>query len=495
MIDFLNIEKYKENNRIEAKKALGGLPRSIWETYSAFANALGGVLLLGVEEHKDKSLHPVNLPDPEKLIKEFWSIINNPIRVNTNILSEKDVYTLEVNGNHIIVINVPRAQRVDKPIFIDNNPLTGTYRRNGEGDYRCSVEEVQAMLRDAEIKTPDMTVLEEMSLDVLDFDCVRRYRYRMKKVRPGHRWEKLKDIDFLEKLGAVCRIPCKEVSSNSKNTEEVALETEFHPTAAGLLMFGYEYEIVKEFPDFFLDYQEQMGEDEEITHRIVSSYGDWSGNICDFYFRVHDKITEGMEVSEDTKDAVYNALREAVANSIINADYYGNCGIEIIKNKSMITISNPGSFRIDVNEAISGGKSDPRNAAIIKMFTMVNVSENSGSGIPNIYRVWKKQGWKEPVIKEFFEPEEIMLMLPLEKEDSRLTHIYHKSKKVRRQMSSPIEEIIEYLTENISATSSELAVYLGMNSLQTKNILSKMIEREIVEVRDNNKSKFYSMKA
>ena len=28
MIDFSHLEKYRENNRIEAKKALGGLPRS-----------------------------------------------------------------------------------------------------------------------------------------------------------------------------------------------------------------------------------------------------------------------------------------------------------------------------------------------------------------------------------------------------------------------------------------------------------------------------------
>jgi len=146
VLDFDNLEKYRENNRIEAKQALGGLPESIWETYSAFANAQGGIILLGVEELEDKSLHALDLLDPQWLIEDFWNLIQNPSVTNINILSPEHVQVHQVDGKQIIAITVPEADPGQKPVYIENDLWRGTYYRSGEGDYRCSKEQIAQML-------------------------------------------------------------------------------------------------------------------------------------------------------------------------------------------------------------------------------------------------------------------------------------------------------------------------------------------------------------
>ena len=404
MLDFFNIEKYKENNRLEAKAAAVGLPKSLWATYSAFANTNGGIILLGVTEDAQHQLHVEGVNDADVLVIDFWNIINNQSKISINVLNDKDVIVREFDGKKIIIISVPRAQRYDKPIYLDGN-LFSSYKRNGEGDYRCTKEVIQAMLRDASPKTQDMLVLGNMNLDVFDKDTIKRYRIRMQGIRPGHVWEALEDVDFLYRIGAVGR----------------DADGKLHPTAAGLLMFGYEYEIVREYPHYFLDYREKLDDDTRWSDRFVSSSGDWSGNIYDFYFRVYNRIAQSVKVPfaldgisriDDTE--LHKALREALANTLINADYYGNTGVVIERNITSITMTNAGTFRIDLDEAINGGISDPRNSGLIKMFSLINIGERAGSGLPMIFKAWTGTDFAMPDITEKENPDRVCLILPVE---------------------------------------------------------------------------------
>ena len=111
---------------------------------------------------------------------------------------------------------------------------------------------------------------------------------------------------------------------------------------------------------------------------------------------------------------MHKALREALANTLINADYYGNTGVVIERNITSITMTNAGTFRIDLDEAINGGISDPRNSGLIKMFSLINIGERAGSGLPMIFKAWTGTDFAMPDITEKENPDRVCLILPVE---------------------------------------------------------------------------------
>ena len=321
MINLDKLEEYRENNRIEAKTALGGLPKSIWETYSAFANTLGGVILLGVQEYKDKSFHLVDLPDPEGMKQEFWNAVNDPKVASVNILSPDNIRIENVSGNHIIIIEIPRAGRTNRPVFVDGIPQH-SYRRNGEGDYRCSHEEYQAMVRDASLRSNDMLVLEEMGMDVFEPESIHAFRQRMRISRPGHIWENLGEREFLLQIGAAA----------------AGDDGAIHPVIGGLLMFGTEKDIRRVFPQYSPVYQTGLTLPVSRDGSVSSSSGNWSGNVPDFYFRVCDKLRMDLRGLKNgirfDEGSLFDVIREALANCLVNADYFGKAGIRVIAYRS-----------------------------------------------------------------------------------------------------------------------------------------------------------------
>ena len=110
VFDLKNFDYYREGNRLEVKKAKGGLPNSLWDTYSSMANCYGGVILLGVVEREDGSFSTTGLQNIEKLKKDFWNGINDRKKVSLNLLTDDDIKTYEIHGDVVLAIHIPRAR-------------------------------------------------------------------------------------------------------------------------------------------------------------------------------------------------------------------------------------------------------------------------------------------------------------------------------------------------------------------------------------------------
>jgi predicted HTH transcriptional regulator len=466
MIDIQNLTVYSENNRIEAKRAKGGLPGSLWETYSAFANTDGGIILLGVDEDENHALVATGVDDAHKMVGDFWNMVNNRQKISLNLLTDRMVNVREVDGKDVITIEVPRADRRHRPVFVGADPMRGTYRRNFEGDYLCTTEEVAAMYRDASDVSIDQRVIVDMDIDVIDLDTLHRYRNRFAQFHAVHKWNDEGDDVFMRRIGAV------------------ALSAEdrlFHPTLAGLLMFGHEYDIVRECPHYFLDYQERLMEDVRWSHRLVSTSGDWSGNLYDFFFSVYPRlvsdlpkpfVTDGLNRIDETP--LHLALREVLLNQLAHADHYGRQGIVIVKGRDEITLSNPGDIRIGLDVALEGGVSDPRNETIMKMFSLVGIGERAGSGIPDFTNTWKTYEGEEPQYVITHSPDRTRLVIPCKLVGNVVDKVSDKPKMVDKVVDKA--EIRRFLVEKWSINEKVVD--------RMVDILALIREKQVVRMED-----------
>ena len=485
-----HFDEYREDNRREVKKANGGLPNSLWDTYSAFANCYGGVIILGIKEEENGSWRTTGLKNAAKLRKDFWDTINNPKKVNLNLLSDDDIqtYTIGADKNVVMVIHVPMANREQKPVYINNDIFNGTFRRNFEGDYHCTRLQVKAMLRDQTERTMDMEILEKVSIEDLNYDTIHGYRNSHRTLKEGHPFERLSDREYLRSIGAAA------ISHE---------DGELHPTAAGMLMFGNEYDIVRHFPEYFLDYREELNSAIRWTDRLQSSSGEWSGNVCDFYFRVYNKLIKDIKVPfklvggeriDDTP--VHKALREALANCLINADYYGVRGVVVRKEADKIVFSNPGYIRTGKKQMRLGGESDPRNKSLMKMFNLINIGERAGSGVPNIFNVWNDEGFVEPEIEERFDPDRTVLSLSFVKKQAKKTSDKKQAKKTSDKKQAKktkvnIEKIKDYLEKYGESKTSDIAAYIELSPVRTRALLKEIEE---VQAIGKNSNRTYKLK-
>lgn len=404
-----NILSSQESTELEFKHAHGGFPGSFWETYSAFANTNGGLIVFGVKERQDVfTLDPIDDTLAENLLKTFWKQIRSKDCVNLCLLSNDDIKIEKYGNNNIILFNIPRAPITDRPVYVGRDPLTGSFRRGHEGDYRCTPSEVRQMFADANIDVPaDSRLLENFDMDDIDHDSLNQYRQRMAVANPDHVWLGLDNKQLLRKLGGY---------RMDRRTKKEGL------TVAGLLMFGKWSSIrdVDAMPNYGVDYREYTETSERWSHRIFSD-GSWEGNLFQFFYMVLPRLQSAIDTPFrlegstriDQKPA-HKSIREALVNTIIHAAYGTGTRIVINKYPNEIVFSNPGTMLVSQKQFFTGGQSVCRNQSLQVMFSLLGVGDQAGSGGDVILHGWQDENFRTPYIVESDRPDKVELILPLE---------------------------------------------------------------------------------
>lgn len=188
-----------EGPDLEFKAAQGGLPGSLWETYSAFANTGGGVVILGVSEDNGK-LSVLGVPNLARVRKSLFDCLNDRRKVSVSVLRDSAVEDLVVDGKRLLKITIPEADRRQKPVYINADIMNGTFRRIDSADYRCTEEVVRRMMAES-LGSRDDRILPGFTIDDLDADSLSAYRNLFRSANPDHPWLGLDDPSFLRQLG------------------------------------------------------------------------------------------------------------------------------------------------------------------------------------------------------------------------------------------------------------------------------------------------------
>ena len=484
---------YGERINIEYKEASSDLPKSLWETYSSFANTIGGTIVLGIKEHRNKSVEDGKFEirgvgDADKMLKTFWDTINSD-KVSRNILVDEDVECVNYEDKTLLIVHVPQASYTMRPIYINKNLIGGTFKRNYEGDYHCTDDEVKSMLRDANENGNDGVLIEHYDMNDIDLPTLHAYRNRFEVRNVDHAFNQLDDKDFLRNMGGY---------TTDRSIRREGL------TMAGLLMFGKGLSVRDRFDNLRMDYIDKTNLVGDIRWSDRLTYdGMWENNLYNFFTRVVPKLTadlkrpfrlEGLERIDDTP--VHKAVREGMTNMIIHADLCITGVLKVEKYDKEFVFSNPGSLKLPIADIMRGGNSKARNPRIQNMLRMIGYGDNIGSGYPTILKTWKEQNWRKPTLLDRTELRQVDLTLPMisllpKTVLEEMKHYYGSA--AYDLLTANEQQILAYVWNGDSISNIELQQLLGLNSIEAGKLLHQMVKKGLMNQNNKNRWTTYTI--
>lgn len=363
---------------VEAKAAREGLPHSVRESVSAFANTAGGLLLLGLDE---LTYRPLEVDAP-KLAEDLASAcaydLEPPI--------QPDIGIVNVGGRRVVAALVSELPSGRKPCFLNRRGVScGSYIRTHSGDRRLTPYEVHILVSGRTQPRDDVVVVEGASRRHLAPELVESLLSRVRSHR-GRIVADSSDEEILSMMNVLI----------GGDPERVSL--------AGLMALGrYPQQFFPQLNVHFMAFATPSGDPLEDGSRFLDNES-IDGPIPLMVARTQAAVLRNMTrrtvVTEsgrfDQWDYPEEVIRELVVNALEHRDYHPlahGWEVWVKMYPDRLEVTSPGGLHgpMDRRRLMSDPVTSSRNPYLAKLLedvqvptTSRSVCESRGSGLISI---------------------------------------------------------------------------------------------------------------
>ena len=384
-----------DSAQVEIKKALGGAPKSLPETVSAFANGAGGIIVLGLDE--DNGFAPVRVNAAALADSMASACADNVVPA---VRARIEIVTVE--GRPVVAAAIPPVEPDQRPCYVKTQGIEhGSYIREHDGDRHLSSYEIHLMVSGHGQPQDDTVIVPDATMADLDPVEVNRLIERF-RTRRGKAFTRFSDTEVLRMAG---------VSPRGGEEGQVTL--------AGLLALGvYPQEFYPQLNVTFVSYPTVDGRAMRDGTRFLENAA-LDGSIPQMVSGLQDVIQRSMTRRsviigmgrEDIWEYPIEAVRELVVNAIMHRDYHPlalGTQVRVEMYPDRLVVTNPGGLfgAFNTSQILRGVISSSRNATLAKLLedveipgTKRQVCENRGSGMHTILAELAASGMQPPMLR------------------------------------------------------------------------------------------------
>ena len=447
----------EENESIELKSSLS-LINEIIEAITAFSNAHGGRVIIGVN-NSSKVLGV-------EIGKSTIENLANKIAQNTDPKIQPRIKVEVVDKKKIIIIEV--RESLDKLVLAFGRP----FKRVGKSSLKMSKDEYERLIleKHKDKLQFDKDICKEAKLEDIDNKKIKAYLGLREKSRNISSKIKIPLVQFLINVKAVI------------NKE---------PTNAGVLFFA------KDPLKFISHAQLRL-----VRIKGVKIYGnildrlDCNGTLWGMVDDGEDFIRKNIRLlgfrtdksfrREDKFEYPIRALREAIINGLIHRDYFNPADVRVFIFDDRVEIVSPGPFPKGVTPEKPEHK--PVNKILSQLMYDIGYIEKYGSGIYLENELCLKNGNPKPV----YEIDSIQTKVIFKSQVKDVT-VVELEEKVLKGLNERQRKAVEYLIKNGKVTRRAYGKLCKASERTANRELRGLVEKGIVRRRGSGVSFYYEL--